>query len=607
MITDGSGIPTTRGRFTRSGIRRSGDDYQDLCALELLVEMLEHPKRYQWAKVEADDVGVLDDIVALREDQSYVARQVKYAGHPEEDSDAWTWDKLLVEPDRNGKNGRSLLFRWFRSWQQLRARGTVVEASLDSNRRAGEGLREIIGPNGVVPFDSIPQEIRTEILRQFADEGSARAFFSEFKFRVDKPELGVLNDGLSQRFFALGGTREGWLSLKDQLRLWVRERYEPPPDGSITVAAVRTAADWYRLTSLPEDFEVPEDYILPSKSFHDDFFRSVVQRIRSCQVLTAPPALGKSTYLSYLVGQLQEAQIPVVRHHYSLGVGDRSYGRIDHNSIAESLMNNLLMLYPEAIGSLGSKNPNPEDLGAWLAAAGAHFFVQGKPLVAVIDGLDHVWRERDSREELIRLFEHLLPAPDGVVIVVGTQSVDEDQLPPSLLRECPRDQWIQLESFDRNAVAAWLEKHEKELDLPPDAVARRNVLNELATAFYAKTNGHPLYLRFILRSLLDKGQGVSTPAIADLPGAPSKDIMAYYSALWGAIREQGRGILHLLACTNFPWPSSGVAEALDPGGTDVITVNSAFRQIRHLLTNTPLGLRPFHPSLFVFVRSQESH
>lgn len=61
------------GRFTRSGIRRSGDDYQDLCALELLVEMLEHPKRYQWIKVEADEAGVLDDVLALREDHSYVA------------------------------------------------------------------------------------------------------------------------------------------------------------------------------------------------------------------------------------------------------------------------------------------------------------------------------------------------------------------------------------------------------------------------------------------------------------------------------------------------------------------------------------------------------
>jgi len=596
------------GRFTRTGIRRSGDDYQDLCALELLVEMLEHPTRYKWVKVEADEAGVLDDVLAMHENESYIARQVKYAGHPEEDSDAWTWDKLLLEKsDNDGKTRPSLLFRWFCSWQKLKAQGTVAEVSLESNRRAGEGLREIIDTNGLIPFDSIPQATKNEILRQFRDEGVAREFFSVFQFRVDRPELEVLNDSISRRFFALGGTREGWLSLKDQLRLWVRERYEPPPDGAITVTIVRGAANWHHLTSLPENFEVPNDYVLPSQSFHENFFRAVVQRVRGCQVLTAPPALGKSTYLSYLVGQLQEEKVPVIRHHYFLMVGDRTYGRLYHNRIAESLMNDILTLHPEALGTLGTKNPNPEELGDWLTAVGAHFVAQGKLLVVVIDGLDHVWRERDSREELVQLFEHLLPAPVGVVIVVGTQPVDDDQLPPSLIRECPRDQWVQLESFDRDAVVAWLEKHEKELDLPSNDDAKQNVLSQLATEFHAKTDGHPLHLRFVLGYLLDRGQGVSTPSIADVPGTASKDIMDYYSALWRSIPEQGRDVLHLLACTKFPWTHAGVVEALDPRGTDIAGVNSAFRQIQHLLTPTLLGFRPFHSSLFIFVRSQESH
>jgi hypothetical protein len=608
MTMDDSGMTIPLGRFTRTGIRRSGDDYQDLCALELLVEMLEHPIRYSWVKVEADEAGVLDDILALREDESYIARQVKYAGHPEEDSNAWTWDKLLLERSySNGKNRPSLLSRWFHSWQKLKAQGTVAEASLESNRKAGEGLREIIDTNGLIPFDSILQVTKNEILRQFGDEGAAREFFSVFKFRVDRPELDVLNDSISRRFFALGGTREGWLSLKDQLRLWVRERYEPPPDGTITVTIVRGAANWHHLTSLPENFEVPNDYVLPSHSFHENFFRDVVQRVRSCQVLTAPPALGKSTYLSYLVGQLQEEKIPVIRHHYFLMVGDRSYGRLDHSRIVESLMNNILTLYPEALGTLGARNPNPEELGVWLTAVGAHFVTQEKLLVVVIDGLDHVWRERDSREELVQLFEHLLPAPVGVVVVVGTQPVDDDQLPPSLLRECPRTQWVQLESLNRDAVAAWLEKHEKELDLPSNDNAKQNVLSQLASAFHAKTDGHPLHLRFVLGYLLDRGQGVSIPAITGVPGTPSKDIMDYYSALWKSIPERGRDILHLLACIKFPLTRSGAVEALDPTGTDIAGVNSAFRQIQHLLTPTPLGFRPFHSSLFIFVRSQESH
>ncbi|XUX00066.1 MAG: hypothetical protein TUN42_09245 [Dehalogenimonas sp.] len=605
---DNSEMPIPQGRFTRTGIRRSGDDYQDLCALELLIEMLEHPTRYKWVKVEADEAGVLDDVLAQLENQSYVARQVKYAGHPEEDSDVWTWDKLLLEKPAGVIGPKpSLLSRWFRSWQELRARGTIAEASLESNRKAGNGLRELINASGLISFDSIPGATKTEILRQFGDEVSVRQFFSIFRFRVDKPELEVLNESLSRRFFALGGTREGWLSLKDNLRRWVRERHLPPPEGAITVTVLREAANWRCLTSLPENFEIPDDYVLPSETFHNNFFQAVIKRLRSCQVLTAPPAFGKSTYLSFFVVQLQKANFPVVRHHYFLSVSDQTYGRFDHLRVVESLMKDISKACPEAIGTLGAKNPSPEELRYWLTTVGKYFAIRGKVLVVVIDGLDHVWRDGGNREELVRLFEYLLPAPPGVVIVVGTQPVDDNQLPPILLRECPRDQWLHLESLTKNAVAMWLKKHQEELDLPKNNNAKQDILDQLAAALYSKTDGHPLYLRFVLGYLLDRGQAVTAPAIAEVPGTPSRDIMDYYSALWRSIPEKGQDILHLLACTKFPWPPTGVIEALDPGSVDIAAVNSALRNIQHVLVPTSLGFRPFHPSLLIFVRSQESY
>ena|SRR5450756_1228764 len=95
--------------FTRSGVRRSGDDYQDLVALELLLDMLEHPERFAWAEVEADDSGALDDVVVQRVDGCHLGRQVKFSAHPDEEDDPWTWDSLLRQ--EAGKRGplRSLL------------------------------------------------------------------------------------------------------------------------------------------------------------------------------------------------------------------------------------------------------------------------------------------------------------------------------------------------------------------------------------------------------------------------------------------------------------------------------------------------------------------
>ena len=83
--------------YTRTGARRSGDDYQDVIALDLLVEMLEHPDRYQWIQVEADDFDYLDDIVALKTDGEYIVKQAKFSTNPEAKEDYLTWDDLLSQ------------------------------------------------------------------------------------------------------------------------------------------------------------------------------------------------------------------------------------------------------------------------------------------------------------------------------------------------------------------------------------------------------------------------------------------------------------------------------------------------------------------------------
>lgn len=76
--------------FNRSGIRRSGDDYQDLFALDIIIDWLEHPDRYQWIRLEAGDfAGSLDDVTALRSDGSFIARQIKWTSDTDVHHVSW--------------------------------------------------------------------------------------------------------------------------------------------------------------------------------------------------------------------------------------------------------------------------------------------------------------------------------------------------------------------------------------------------------------------------------------------------------------------------------------------------------------------------------------
>jgi hypothetical protein len=108
-------------KYTRSGVRRSGDYYQDIIALDELVEMLLHPERYKWIRVEADDAGSLDDVVALKSDDQIMARQVKFSTDPDSDDDPWTFEKLLekTKSEKGKKPTKSLLEKWGSSYSDL--------------------------------------------------------------------------------------------------------------------------------------------------------------------------------------------------------------------------------------------------------------------------------------------------------------------------------------------------------------------------------------------------------------------------------------------------------------------------------------------------------
>lgn len=596
-----------RSRYTRTGTLRSGLDYQDLVALQVLVEMLEHPDRYRWVRVEADDAGSLDDVVCLRSDGSFDLIQVKCSTSSESVGGILTWEKLL---DKGGKTAEfpSLLEKWSSSLELWDQKAQIHDARVETNRRPADEIGMVLSPGGLVDFEKIGAvKTRAAIAEQLGGESKAKAFFARFRFWLDRPGIDQLEVSVQKRFLDLGGTLEGWWRLKDELRRWARNRNQPPPDGAITLQEVMKAADWHRLESLPQEFEVPKDYVRPPRDFHECFLEALLALRKGCMVLTGRPGSGKSTYLSYLVGELGKQGIPVVRHHYFLSFSDRTSGRLDYRPIAESLISDIQKSFPKALGEIGNRNPNPGELSKWVDACGQHFAVQGMALIIVIDGLDHVWRESGSRGELDRLFERLLPAPEGVVVLVGTQPLGDTQVPLRLMREAPRNRWRELPLLDRSAVTQWVALHDKDLNLPEDQISRAFRLDQLADAFFKKSQGHPLHLVYTLKALQERGLAPAEDNVEQLPGIPHQDIAKYYEELWRGLPEESREILHMFAACPFPWPETGIIDCVDPGGRKTAAVNSALRQVAHLMIRDPLGLRPFHSSLLVFVQGRDEH
>ncbi len=596
--------------YTRHGASRAGDDYQDLCGVEILIEFLERPERYQWVRFEADEAHFLDDILALRADGSYVARQIKFTVDPEDPSYEVSWDYLLKQ--KEGKQGplSSRLQKWATSLSSLKANGQVHEAALYTNRQPTSEIH-ILMDNveiGRLNFDAISDAgVHQKICDQLGGVEKARAFFSEFRFHLNAPEPDALADGFKRRLFTLGGNDHSWLNLLSEIRTWVKFKDRPAPDGRITIQTLRHAALWNELGELFQEFEVPRDYVLPSGEFHQKLIEDVRKRTPPCFALWGSPGVGKSTYLSYLVNVLQNEHIPVVRHHYFLSFTDRSGDRFSRQIVAESLMQQISARYPDALGPLAARNPDFKDLGKWLECCGRYFTAKGLPFIVIVDGLDHVWRERRSIEELTLLFEMLLPAPDGVVVIVGTQKVASEQLPPRLLAYLPQDEWRELPGLSIVAIKKWLESRLDLIELPTVAEMKDHQIAEIAQAFFQISQGHPLHLRYSFETLIKQGSRVHKQTILSLPPCPEGDIERYYQHLWDSLPEEGQHMLHLLSSHDFLWPKTGLVSCLSLDPASDAAVMKAENQIAHLLRTNVLGVTIFHNSLLVFVKKRSDH
>lgn len=601
-----------RSEITRSGARRLGDEYQDLIALEVMVDWLEHPDRYVWIRLEADDAGYLDDVVALRTNETIVVKQIKFSTHPEQEHDPLTWERLLEKPQgKNGKGLDSLLQKWAASLDRLSGKWQVAEASVISNRKAAPDIKSVMTVNELVDFEKISDStIRQTIIHQLGNDAKARVFFTRFHFHLDYPSLTTLEDALKRRFFRLGGTEQGWINLKDTIPIWVSYRNEPSPDGEITLNHIRKTALWYQLQSLPQHFEIPRDYVLPSNDFHDDLVHDLRNMRSGGYVLFASPGVGKSTYSSYLYHYLKDQNVPVIRHHYFLSSSDRSWSyRLDYTRAIESLMYDLFQEHEAALGDLASKNPRDaiHEFGKWIDACGRYYALKGKALIVMIDGLDHVWRSRQSIEDLDRLLNHLFPTPEGVLVFLATQPVDDTKLPQSLLRFVPRKDWKRLPLLDQNAVAQWLRHHVDDLKRPDVEDIPDHLVEQLSDALYRKSKGHPLLLRYMVRTLQEQAISITVSNIEQLPGCPHEDINSYYEELWRTLPEESRQLLHLLAACPFSWPRQGLFDCLRATGMTLIDVRCALNQVEHLLLQDELGLSPFHSSLLVYIENLAEH
>lgn len=577
-----------------SAIPAAGYGYQTMVGFRVLADWLEDPGRYEWVAFEATEVGAkgLDDIIAKRTDGRVELTQVKFTVDPFDVANELTWDWLL---SRRGARGTSLLQKWARTI--LNVGSSVAHAGLLTNRRPDADFSSHLA-NGQVDYSVLGAHLREQIEEQIGGEPAARQFFGLFRFEHSYAGFQSLERGVVDALVPQHTDSSGWLNLFRHGHDWAIRKNSPAPDGRITMATLRGVISAKRPRVLNQEFRIPEDYRPPDLEFSEGLIKRLKHPEAKIEILWGSPGQGKSTFLSYLCQRMRAEAQPIIRHHYFVDLADTSE-RLSAAAAANSLIWQIQTEFPEVPLVTSTEGDN---LRTYIAQCGEYFATHGKPFIVVIDGLDHVWRENDENTRpLDALFRHLLPLPPNVQLLVGTQKVDQQRLPGKLVEYVKAEDWTQLPLMDLSAVHHWLHAQHRAASFD---VASRDVedsLTDLAKAFVSVSGGHPLVLTYVFERLASDNRVLTPNAVREADSTPTADVNAYYMGMWRRLSRSAKDALHLLAVAPFTWPELGLESCMDVSGS-VVTP-----ELGHLLVETEAGLRAFHGSLYVFVRSQPDH
>ncbi|MBN8769362.1 MAG: ATP-binding protein [Stenotrophomonas nitritireducens] len=577
-----------------NAITAAGYVYQNRQGLRLLCDWLDAPTRYTRVKFECDDEAVaptgLDDIVAERADELIDLEQVKYTPNPVMHALSWTW---MLEKTGKTALSRSMLRKWFDAFTALDP-ARVGVLSLKTNRRPDAEIEACLA-GGKIDFAKVPEPRRLEVIAELGDENRCEAFFSQLQIIHSDKGFESLEYEVDARL-RLHGTPEGIAKLKNVALNWAIRKKFPPPAGWISLAQVRTILQATPPTPLSEDFVVPLGYEVPDKTFHREFVCDTVAGAGRAIVLTGPPGRGKSTYLSALCDALADLGIPTARHHYFLSTTERGRDRVHSYVVEQSIEAQVKRFHPDVHAPGG-------DLRGLLEACAAHYKERGKPFVLVLDGLDHVWRINDAdKRPLDDVFSQIIPCPDNMVLLVGTQPVDDVQLPKDLLAVAPKADWRTLPAMSESAVLSYLHKAVDEGRLSTrfeDEEQSERQLQEAASALRRKTSGHPLHVIYATAELEHAGSNLSSWEIERLQGDMTKEAKFYYASLWEELLPSLKDTLRLVCAFPFFWPKVAFSEIAAKLGTAQPDV----AKVEHLLHSSAAGLKVFHESLAVFVRA----
>lgn len=595
----------TTHQINKAQIARAGYEYQDLVAIELLLQLYQDPDRYDWAELDSDDVDFrsVDDIVMkYSRHNSYEAVQVKFTVDPDRYKLSVGW---LTARDISKPNSTSLIGKWSSRLRQLQASGAGVAARLVTNRPFSDEFNNCVTEDNRIDFANLSEEHQQALREEIGSHEAACHFFENFEFhfqphiQIDVNSLEDKRREVRSRLVPHYTDDYGWRILNDKVKNWSIHKNEPLPDGRIRFQDLKSVIRKNRPSPLLQNFQVPENYAAPNSAFQDEWHKRVCVG-NSSNVLWGLPGQGKSTFLSNYVHRLRKESFFVARHHYFLSLAEYNADRFAYDAIENSIITQIksfLHEEPEPV-----EKENSRQLKSYIQAAAEFAKSKSTIFVLIIDGLDHVWREGGSIDQMNHLFMSVTLDHDHYSLVCGTQKIESRLLPPALLKRCPLSNWVSLPPLNLDNVRKLLSPKLANSEIEFDTGYRHD-LNGFLKLLASSCSGNPLVLTYILEELSGPHKKWSYDALSKMNPSPSSGVDGYYRNLWNRLPASGKTALMLMATVDFNWPSvSSIGSVVNQHTGGIVGYS-----IDHLVSQKRTRIVPFHGSLLVWIRNLKEY
>ncbi len=352
---------------------------------------------------------------------------------------------------------------------------------------------------------------------------------------------------------------------------------------------------------LEEYFEIPADFEFFDKGTHDLLLSKLQEREGGVKVIFGKPGVGKSVYLSELDSELRSNGVICVKHHYHISPQDPNpQDRLNTERVIEALKAQIKS-HRDELGDLANRDSGQIPISEFIKTLTGSLRNKDKPLVIIIDGLDHVMRYGE-KEDLERFLKATcLPQP-GVWIVIGMQEIAEPYLPQIVVDRCPKNQWIQIKGLSRDAVAHLVTVNKTDLHLPDHS----DMLTSLANRLFEISDGNSLHLRYSLKQLkISSGNSLVTEYSCENLIPYGQGIEKYYEALWRQISPQAKTILITLSDVNFLFTEQQLSECTAFFVINPADITVGLNQISHLISiNARNQISVYHNSFDIFLKDQ---